>query len=167
MASWCSLGLITQDYTHLWEDALFFAEKAVRCKCAQQGWEEATYARASVMFAVAAFESSCNHLFNTKDISKNRGVINGIKNQIRKTNPEYKAENDSYLQNVKPYIQGRNNFVHAKIPQEKLFIPSDYAIENALVLLKTYTHLEELMKQPHEGWVQNKQDSFSALNQHG
>lgn len=164
MASYFTLDLITQTKTHLWNDSLFFLQKSIELQSDSDSWFVGTYARGSILFSVAAFETSCGDLFHDKDFSNHQGILNGIECKLKcKYGIATFDKTDALWKAVKDKLNYRNIFAHGKVDQNGLFIDYPEAINVAIILLNALTELYRLTCTPIDSWIGEYRHKFENL----
>lgn len=163
MSSFFSIKLITSYPTHLWEDSLFFLEKAVELTEQPDTWHVATYLRGCIYFSATAFEASCAKLFqDDPNFSKRGGILKGIKRELQKKYGTSPFDPDNpYWKNVQEKLECRNTYTHRVTDQATLFQADiQSAADVAVTLLRALKEVYKLCDQPADPWIDEYQSQF-------
>lgn len=162
MSSFFSIKLITSHTMHLWEDSLFFLEKAVELTEQQDTWHVATYLRGCIYFSATAFEGSCADICQKPEFSNHIGVLKGIKKELRENHGVSTFDPDSpYWKNVQEKLNRRNAFTHRVTDQAEL-LQADIqsAADIAVTFLKALKEIYKLFNKPVDQWIDEYQSQF-------
>lgn len=162
MSNFLSIKLITSYTTHLWEDSLFFLEKAVELAEQQDTWHVATYLRGCIYFSATAFEGSCADICQKRKFSNHIGVLKGIKKELRENHGVSTFDPDSpYWKNVQEKLNRRNAFTHRVTDQAEL-LQADIqsAADIAVTFLKAMKEIYKLFNKPVDQWIDEYQSQF-------
>jgi hypothetical protein len=125
---------VNSAHYHVWTDALHARELA---RTAANKWDRGTYVRWTIVSAWTAFEVGCEMALGVgiEDARLGRRFKEHLNLTMQALGLPKTEWGSGLWQNVLEVLQSRNDYVHLKVPQERLFADVPQA-EHAIVTLR-------------------------------